>query len=213
MRIDIRALWMFFGLLLPLQASADVFPRGDIITNPTWDRFSVCYNNGCRSLDFVSLTQQQWDELKALFDPPAEAASEERRRVRAAIALMEVYVGDATGTWQDKGGSFNFGVTGQMDCIDESTNTSLYLTMFSNHGLLRYHHVQDRATRGWFLFGWPHTTAVLREDASGALWAVDSWFLDNGHPPFILPLDVWKSGWRPPKCADECDPDEVEEAH
>jgi hypothetical protein len=68
--------------------------------------------------------------------------------------------------------------------------------------LLRHHHVADRATRGWFIFGFPHTTAVIHEDARNAEWAVDSWFLDNGEPPFILPLDVWKKGWRPAACAD-----------
>lgn len=202
MRSNILALWVSFGLLLPLRTSADVFGRDDIITKPTWQRFSVCYDNGCRSLDYVSLTPQQWEELCALFVPLAETAAEERRRVRAAIALMEKFVGNVTGTWQDKGGTFNFGRTGQMDCIDGSINTSLYLTMFYEYGLLRHHRVHDRATRGWFFFGWPHTTAVMREDARGALWAVDSWFLDNGDPPFILPLDVWKNGWEPKDCAD-----------
>jgi hypothetical protein len=212
MRSNFLVLWVSFGLLLPLHASADVFVRDDIITDPTWQRFSVCYNNGCSSLDYVSLTQQQWEQLRVLFFPLAETAAEERQRVRAAIALMEKFVGNATGTWQDKGGTFNFGRTGQMDCIDESTNTSLYLTMFYKYGMLRHHHVDDRATRGWFIFGWPHTTAVIREDSRNAFWAVDSWFLDNGEPPFILPLDVWKKGWKPKDCAD-CLLDAAEKAN
>lgn len=202
MQFDRLALWLLLGLLLPLHARADVFPRDDIITDPTWQRFSVCYDNGCRSLAYVSLTQQQWEQLRALFDPPANTAAEERQRIRAGIARMEQFTGDATGTWRDKGGTFNFGSGGQMDCIDESTNTSLYLTMFYKYGMLRYHHVVDRATRGWFIFGFPHTTAVIRENVSNAAWAVDSWFLDNGEPPFILPLDVWKKGWKPTACAD-----------
>lgn len=192
----------FFWVLLPLYARADVFGRDDIITDPSWQRFSVCYDNGCRSLDHVSLTEQQWEQLRALFAPPAETAAEERQRIRAAIALMETFVGAATGTWRDKGGTFNFRMAGQMDCVDESINTSLYLTLFHKYGMLRHHRVHDRATRGWFIFGWPHTTAVIREDAGNALWAVDSWFLDNGNPPFILPLDVWKKGWKPKACAD-----------
>lgn len=195
-------LWLLFGLLLPLHARADVFPRDDIITDPTWERFSVCYDNGCRSLAYVSLTPQQREQVRAVFFPLANTAAEERQHIRAGIALMEKFAGDATGTWRDKGGTFNFGSTGQMDCIDESTNTSLYLTLFYKYGMLRYHRVIDRATRGWFIFGWPHTTAVIHEDARNADWAVDSWFLDNGEPPFILPLDVWKSGWKPADCAD-----------
>lgn len=192
---------LLFGLLLPLNARADVFTRDDIITDPTWERFSVCYDNGCHSLAYVSLTPQQQQQVRAIFLPLANTAGEERRRIRAGIALMEKFAGDATGTWGDKGGTSIFGGTGQMDCIDESTNTSLYLTMFYKYGMLRYHHVADRATRGWFIFGWPHTTAVIHEDARNVDWAVDSWFLDNGEPPFILPLDVWKSGWKPADCA------------
>lgn len=203
---------MSLGLLLPLPASADVFVRDDIISDPTWQRFSVCYDNGCSSLDYLGLTPQRWEQLRALFFPLAETAAEERERVRAAIALMEAFVGKATGTWQDKGGTFNFGITGQMDCIDESINTSLYLTMFHKYGMLRHHQVHDRATRGWFFFGWPHTTAVIREHARNALWAVDSWFLDNGEPPFILPLGVWKKGWDPRDCGG-CLPDPAEKTN
>jgi hypothetical protein len=212
MRSKILVPWLCFGLLFPLYAGADVFVRDDIITDPTWQRFSVCHDNGCLSLDQVALTEQQWEQLRAVFFPLAEDAAEERARVRAAIALMEKFVGDATGTWQDKGGTFNFGKTGQMDCIDESINTSLYLTMFYKYGMLRHHRVQDRATRGWFIFGWPHTTAVMRENARDAVWAVDSWFLDNGQPPFILPLDEWKRGWKPGICAD-CPADEGKKAN
>ncbi|MFH1044181.1 MAG: hypothetical protein V1796_03835 [Pseudomonadota bacterium] len=52
----------------------------------------------------------------------------------------------------------------------------------------------------------------VREDAHSALWAVDPWFLDNGDPPFILPLDVWKKGWTPKDCAD-CLLDAAEKAN
>ena len=202
MQFSRLAPWLLFGLLLPLHARADVFPRDDIISDPTWQRFSVCYDNGCRSLAYVSLTRQQWEQVRAIFFPLANTAAEERQHIRAGIALMEKFAGAATGTWRDKGGTFNFSSAGQMDCIDESINTTLYLTMFYKYGLLRHHHVADRATRGWFIFGFPHTTAVIHEDARNADWAVDSWFLDNGEPPFILPLDVWKNGWKPATCAD-----------
>lgn len=181
---------------------ADVFVRDDIVTNPTPIGFTVCHDNGCSSLGHVSLTPDQWQALRGLFHPLARNAAEEREILRQAIALMEKIVGVATGTSSDKGGTFNGG-DGQMDCIDESINTTLYLTMFQNFGLMREHKVEDRATRGWFIGGWPHTTAVisetavLREGGSRQLWAVDSWFLDNGEPPFILPLEKWKSGWQP----------------
>ena len=46
----------------------------------------------------------------------------------------------------------------QMDCIDESTNSTTYLRILAGAGLLRWHRVEARVTRGFFIFGWPHTT-------------------------------------------------------
>lgn len=191
-----RCLLALAVLGLSAPARADVFVRDDIVTDPAPDRMTVCHGNGCESLGHVSLTPPQWQEVAGLFPPPGGTAAEEREHLRRAIAKMESLVGTATGTWRDKGGTFNGG-EGQMDCIDESINTTLYLTLFRKYGLMRHHRVEDRATRGWFLAGWPHTSAVVSEVEGGRRWAVDSWFLDNGEPPFILPLEVWKSGWRP----------------
>lgn len=199
---DMRALVALSLLVLSAASQADVFVRDDIITSPVPNLFSVCHGNGCLNLRQVSLTPDQWQELRGVFNPMARDAEEERERLRQAIALMEKYVGEVTATWNDKGGTFNGG-EGQMDCIDESINTTLYLTMFQNYGLMRAHRIQDRATRGWFIGGWPHTTAVIvetsfsGESAERRLWAVDSWFLDNGELPFIVPLEKWESGWWP----------------
>lgn len=199
---DMKAILALGLLFLCSSSRADVFVRDDIISDPAPGLITLCHGNGCISLAQVSLGPEQWQELRDVFQPLARNAEEERERLRRAIALMEKFTGAAIGTWRDKGGTFNGG-EGQMDCIDESINTTLYLTMFQKYGLMRLHRVEDRETRGWFLAGWPHTTAVIGEVASspgaesGRLWAVDSWFLDNGEPPFILPLATWKSGWEP----------------
>ncbi|MCP3866933.1 MAG: hypothetical protein GY703_02315 [Gammaproteobacteria bacterium] len=84
-----------------------------------------------------------------------------------------------------------------MDCIDESTNTTNYLAMMQKDRLLKWHRLEDRSTRGFFIFGMPHTTAVINDRSTGLMWAVDSWFHDNGVPPEILPLDQWRGGWEP----------------
>lgn len=199
---DMKKLLVLGLLWLCTSSRADVFIRDDIIADPAPSQLSVCHENGCNRLEYVSLTFEQWQELRGLFHPLARSPEEERERLRRALALMEKFVGAATGTSRDKGGTFNGG-EGQMDCIDESINTTLYLTMLQKYGLMREHRVEDRATRGWFLGGWPHTTAVISEAAvlgeqgRGRLWAIDSWFLDNGEPPFILPLETWKDGWEP----------------
>ncbi len=195
----LRTLVCVLGACAAPDCRADVFTRPDIITDPDPARFTVCYDGGCASLAQLKLSEKQWQRIRALFAPPAANAAEEREQIRTAIALFETIVGSMTGTSGDKGGTFSgLGETGQMDCIDESTNTTIYLLMLQKFGLLRWHNVADRATR-WSLFSWPHTTAVIEERASGQAWAVDSWFLDNGQPPFVLPLETWRSGWKPPQ--------------
>ena len=81
---------------------------------------------------------------------------------------------------------------GQMDCVDESTNTTRILKLLEQQGLLKHHKVMRRASRGFFADGrYPHFTAVLK-DPSGREWVVDSWYEPAGGPPDIMPLEKWK---------------------
>jgi hypothetical protein len=185
-------------LLAPATVQATVFVRDDIITHPTPRHFSVCHEGTCTEVDTVGITPSQWRRVEAVFRPPARNAAEERHRIARAIALMEKIVGPYTHTAGDKPGDVaGLGEYGQMDCIDEATNTTTYLTMMARAGLLRFHNVEATSTRLPNLWTWPHTTAVIRDRATGIDYAVDSWFGANGDPPAILPLSVWKGGWRP----------------
>jgi hypothetical protein len=84
----------------------------------------------------------------------------------------------------------------QMDCIDETTNTNTYLAMMYHDGLLEFHVPAGEARRILpYLF--LHATAVIRETGTNRKYAVDSWFLDNGRPAFVIPLSVWRWGWTP----------------
>lgn len=179
-------------------APADVFVRDDIITAPTHDHFSVCYGHGCQQVVTRSLSEREWWEISAPLRVPLPMAGTERAAIAAAVRNMEATVGQLTGTDQEKGGNLaGFGRPGQMDCIDESTNTTTYLGMLTASGLLKHHTVQDRVTRFGLFAGAPHTTAVIRETATGRRFAVDSWFFDNGHAPVIIDLQQWKAGWEP----------------
>lgn len=185
-------------LLASFGACADTFTSDEVITDPRPERFSVCSDHGCARVTVVGLAPWQWQAVRAVFRRGQRDAAAERERIREAVSLMEYITGPLAGTAGDRGGDLpGLGLPGQMDCIDEATNTTLYLVMLKNQGLLKFHAVEDRASRGFFAGGWPHTTAVIRETASGSLFAVDSWFLDNGKPPFIVPLDAWRAGWTP----------------
>ena len=188
------------GLTLALASpwlAADVFPPG-VNTHPQPDRFSVCYTGGCDAVAQLALTAPQRRAVGALFAPPSGGPVQERQRIARAVGLLERVTGAEIGTDRDLGGTFaGLGRAGQMDCIDESMNTTTYLLMLSRMGLLRWHVVEDRVTRGFFLFGWPHTTAVIRDTTDNRRYAVDSWFEANGVPPYIVPLQRWRGGWRP----------------
>lgn len=141
----------------------------------------------------MSLDDRQWRAIRLLFSETATPA-EERRQIRRAIALFEKEVGQLTGTWRDLAKNVaGAGQPGQLDCISESKNTTTYLQLLGNGGLLRWHTVQAREVRHPLIFN-VHWTAVIRDESTGIRYAVDSWFLDNGQPPYIQPLDQWRSG-------------------
>jgi len=151
----------------------------------------VCYNFECSRQQFVWLSDQQWQSTRALFSPAATSAAEERAMIRRAIAQLEDLTGVLAGTSADRGGNLEgAGLPGQMDCIDESTNTTTYLSLLQQDGLLRWHTLQERARRSKWVLD-VHWTSVIRETTSGQRWAVDSWFLDNGEPPYIQRLEDW----------------------
>jgi hypothetical protein len=145
-----------------------------------------------------SLGAAEWANVTTLLIPPAISPDAERAAIAQAIARMETIIGRHTGTDRDMGRNLpGFGQPGQMDCIDESTNTYTYLRMFEDAGLLRWHRVARRSTRFGLFAGMPHTTAVIEDTANGVKYAIDSWFLDNGEAPPVVELDRWKSGWQP----------------
>ena len=157
--------------------------------------FYVCTDYHCDEGETVTLSEAQWRQVVSLF-PPTDSPAEEREQIRRAIALLETQVGKTTGTWRDLAKNVaGAGQPGQLDCISESKNTTSYLQLLSKDGLIRWHQVEDRELRHpWILD--VHWSAVIRDRNTGKRYAVDSWFLDNGQPPYIQALDDWLSGRR-----------------
>ena len=185
---------------MPTQAQALFDRRPVVIAEPEPARFSVCYGHTCSIVVTVGVSMDDWERVRTVFRDASVSPADERARIADAIALMETVVGARTGTWRDYGGDLKgFARPGQMDCVDEATNSTTYLKMFAGDGLLKWHEVRPILKRGHLLWGLPHATAVIVDTASGEAWAVDSWYLDNGLPPYIVPYRIWKDGWRPPE--------------
>ena len=177
------SLLVYFTCMCPLTVTAQRAPPP----------FFSCTDYHCDQGETVALSEAQWQQVVALFQS-TESAEQEREQIRHAIALLETLVGRSTGTWRDLGKNVaGAGQPGQLDCISESKNTTTYLQLLSDDGLIRRHQVEDRELRHpWILD--LHWSAVIRDLNTGKRYAVDSWFLDNGKPPFIQPLEDWLSG-------------------
>jgi len=182
----------------PVSVAADFFANETVIPAPRPELFSVCYNHSCTTIVSDSLSPEEWRSATTPLVLPLESAADERHAISLAIATMEDIVGRHTGTSSDSGGNLvGFGRPSQMDCIDESTNTNTYLLMLERDGLFQHHTVVSRSTRFGLFVGMPHTTAVIRDNETQQRYAVDSWFHDNGKPPYIERLELWKAGGEP----------------
>jgi len=192
------------GLLL-LTACTTQAPSLDIylthkgLEKPSKTTFQHCQGYGCKIIKPVALSKAEWKKIDKFFSPAPKTAAAERHILSAVIGHFETLVGAKTGTSQDKAGTFGTLGDAQLDCVDESTNTSIYLTLLAQRGLLRFHTIEAPTMRLPIIHAgrWPHQTAVIHETLTGERFAVDSWFHDNGAPADIIPLNLWKDGWKP----------------
>lgn len=159
-----------------------------------------CSGYSCHTIHSVGLEAYEWSAIQALFDGEINDPAEERRRVSLAVGLYETFAGAKTGTTNDAPESpILFKTTGQLDCIDEATNTSMFLHLLDKEGLIKFHTVEKPAQRGFIIGRWFHSTAVLVEKGGGDGYAIDSWFYKTGTPAEVVPLETWLDGWKPDK--------------
>ena len=153
----------------------------------------ICYGFSCQTRVVISVTPAEWQSVVGWFSPAAPTPADERQQIREAIGWMEVIVGNHTPTHLDRGLNLEKEPPeklGQMDCIDESINTTTYLTLFEQQGHLRWHRVIEPAYRRSMFDA--HWAGQIEEVETGTAFVVDSWFQDNGMLPYIKESSVWK---------------------
>lgn len=201
MRLLLSKLLLCSFLILSLPANAALSDINRIYQQiPALHDFEVCTGGGCAEVKHVSLTDEEWQSIASIFTNArmVSNAEQERDQIALAIGAFESIVGSKTSTETDLAGTFgNSDYPGQLDCNDEAINSTTYMRLMRQNGLLKFHEIEDTRTRNFFFTGWPHSTAVIHETASGERFAVDSWFYDNGFPATIVPFTVWKSGYIP----------------
>ncbi len=161
--------------------------------------FRVCHGFSCSARTEVHFTDKQWNDIIAVFKEPSKTAAEEREKISRAVALIEKQVTASTGMKPDLGEARTFEADQhQMDCIDEAINTSLYLRFLGDAGVYKWHKAAEPIHRGYFVDGmWPHNSGAVREIETGEIYAIDSYYFNNGIDAAVVPIDVWLDEWRP----------------
>jgi len=174
--------------------------------NPVPTSVLECHGFSCSETSRATLNRDAWRRVAAVFVPRAKDAQTERRQIAHAVALIQLLVGQQTGTavhqWthRDKDILPNLNDPTQLDCIDEAVNTWTYLTLMERSGLFHFHRVAKLSYAGSPID--PRNTAVLQE-IGGQYFAMDPSLVDVGVPPPIIPLESWIAHWPPDLPASE----------
>ena len=162
--------------------------------------FTYCTGYGCSQRWNMVINDQEWESISTIFSVTPVSAEAERHMIAEAIGRIEDIVGPKAHTSDDEAGAIiiPFGSTrGQLDCIDESHNTHMFLTFMQEDELFQLHTVGPVAQRGMIIDRWFYNTAVVVENDTGDSYVIDSWFGLNGAPADVVALDVWMDGWHP----------------
>jgi hypothetical protein len=165
------------------------------------DAIHVCYNYGCATEEIVIFSDAR---LAAVREMLVAATTPDRERELLALVIGQFYTwaGEQTPIWRDRArNDDDEDEQGRMDCIDHSTTTDGFLRLLEGRGWLRFHRVLPVQRRMRFFVS-QHFAAAIEElgplrdtgDAKPERFAVDSWFVDNGQPAVILPLEEWMDG-------------------
>lgn len=159
----------------------------------TKDAFTYCHGYSCSRTLRVGFSNHEWKQISKIFQKKSKTAKEERLKIAQAIALMETYTGKLAGTSDDLAKAPIRRVSFQeLDCIDETINTTKYLKFMADAKFLKFHTVGFPAYKGGFVNGvYPHNTATIKEIATGEEFAIDSYIYKNGERPNIRGLDNW----------------------
>jgi hypothetical protein len=150
------------------------------------DRIPIEYDDGVE--DRFAVSPEQWRDIVAIFRD-VHNAEDERRAIALAIARLEQIAGEQTPIASDQRKNQGAG-PGKTDCLDESSNTTTFLRLLQERGVLAHHRVMHKALRSPLQLD-IHWTAVVQDLHTRDKWVVDSWYNANGVPPIVQPLDDW----------------------
>jgi hypothetical protein len=193
----ISAALSMLSLASPAEAlqPAESWFRSQGYVEPSGTRIIACHGYGCSRRLAISVDGAWLSRASALLKGGSASPEAERRALAQVVSTYTAYLTTSIGAKPDVPGSppQMSGVPGQMDCLDETANTTSLLLVLQEQGLLTYHKVEPPESRGFFLDGrYPHFTAIIADKRTGEEWAVDPWRRAPGQIPEILPLIQWR---------------------
>lgn len=154
----------------------------------------ICHGFGCAYKTPVNYSSKDLNRIRNILATGRSSPAAERKAIARAVQWQEQRVAAQVGSQNDVGGfdPENSRKRGQMDCIDETSNTTSLLLIAEKHGYLKHHYVSSPVARGFFLDGrYPHATATVTEKSARKVYAIDSWVRGNGARPDVLQLETW----------------------
>lgn len=145
---------------------------------PTKTKIDLCSTVGCQTRTTIYMHTWLRDEAEFLMSEATNTTTE-RKALAKTIAYLESQTCDLNKTCNDRPG-VGGNETGQLDCVDEATNTTSYMLWLQKWGLLRWHKVTLPDWKGWHWFA-----TMCEIQKTKKCFIVESDFNKTGQEPII----------------------------
>jgi hypothetical protein len=164
----------------------------------------VCYNWSCAVQRRVTFTQEDLAAVTGhMAECPGNSLHDRVQRMRLGIWQMQLLARKyVPALANDRAiNDTDAELDGRADCVDHTTNSSTYLHILKDLGLLPSWTLAAPEVRNVLNPHAVHWTPVVIDDRTKREWSVDSWFHPNGQLPLVMPLRDWESdrkAWEAP---------------
>ncbi len=185
------------------SASSPLPPRFAVNPDGSVD-LRICFNWTCSNVQALTFSANDMAGVKQHLAMCSGSSLHDRlQRLRIGIWQMELLAQKHQPLLSNDLAinDYEHGVEGRTDCVDNTSNTTTFLSILQAVKALPEWSVSAPEVRNLFDITLTHWTAVVTDEQSGEKWSVDSWYHPHGHLPLVLPLDDWadeEMGWEPP---------------
>lgn len=153
-------------------------------------RINIASGYGAKFKRWFKITRELHELIVSKMSGVTSAESE-RAALVGVLAIMEKEFSAALEI-EDRAGidMLGSGDKTQLDCVDEAWNATVVLIWLKDAGLLRYHGVREPLAK-WGLFKWNHYAAIINDNDTDTLWAIDGGVRSGGGPPLIIEASKW----------------------